>query len=414
MNDSSFTSPNELLETKSQQGWSGCCIISEPQDASAGWQIYLHEGKLQYATSNVGQRPRLSCLWQQFSFNFPLPKIEQETSDYEQIYQWVSENQVSAVDAQQILRQLSQEALTQILSLGKARIRLSDTKLPGKVISHFSWQSLIDRPQIESWQKVKNYIKSPLSRLYLPQNNAFSFYKFWKNLTQNNAQFAEIASSQKISDWVNPLFGKVNLYELADLFAIQVLDLAGYLQFFIQGNIIEILPFNETKISSHPSAVTTRSLNTQPIKSDNKSEIKSAEPSLPIENNSSEASSVIACIDDSKTVQKQVTMILQASGYKVINITDASTALRNLSRQQPMLILMDINMPEINGYDLCSMLRRSQKFKEVPIIMLTGRDGIIDRMRAKIVGANNYLTKPFEPEKLLNVVKENVSVLTSS
>lgn len=106
-------------------------------------------------------------------------------------------------------------------------------------------------------------------------------------------------------------------------------------------------------------------------------------------------------------------MILQASGYKVINITDASTALRNLSRQQPLLILMDINMPEINGYDLCSMLRRSQKFKEVPIIMLTGRDGIIDRMRAKFVGANNYLTKPFEPEKLLNVVKENVSVLTS-
>ena len=232
-------------------------------------------------------------------------------------------------------------------------------------------------------------------------------------LNPNSAQFAEIASSQKISDWVNPLFRKVNLYELADLLAIQVLDLAGYLQFFIQGNIIEILPFNETKISSHPSAVTTRSLNTQPIKSDNKSEIKSAEPSLPIENNSSEASSVIACIDDSKTVQKQVTMILQASGYKVINITDASTALRNLSRQQPLLILMDINMPEINGYDLCSMLRRSQKFKEVPIIMLTGRDGIIDRMRAKFVGANNYLTKPFEPEKLLNVVKENVSVLTS-
>ena len=252
-----------------------------------------------------------------------------------------------------------------------------------------------------------------MSRLYLPQDKAFSFYKFWKNLTQNSAQFAEIASSQKISDWVNPLFRKVNLYELANLLVIPALNLASYLQFFIQGNIIEVLPFNETKISLSSSAVTTRSLNTKSIKSDNKLAIKSAESSLQIENNSPEASPIIACIDDSKTVQKQVTMILQASGYKVTNITDASTALRNLSRQQPMLILMDINMPDINGYDLCSMLRRSQKFKEVPIIMLTGRDGIIDRMRAKIVGANNYLTKPFEPEKLLNVVKENLSVLTS-
>ncbi len=409
MNDS-ITSPKELLEAKSQESWSGCCIILELQNISAGWQVYLHEGKLQYATSNVEQRSRLNYLWQQLSVKFPLSNIENEISDYRQIYQCFVDNKISIADAQQILLKLSQEALTQVLSLGKTQIRLSDSKLPGKVITSFSWQSLIDQKQIESWQKVKSYLKSPLSSLYLPQDKAFTFYKYWKDLIKNNPQFTEIISNQKMSDWVNPLFKKVSLYELADLLAISALDLAKYLQFFIQENLIEVLPFDETKISSSPPQVTSRPVKTNLAKSDN----ESVEPALPIKNDGSQASPIIACIDDSKTVQKQVTMILRASGYEVINITDATTALRTLSRQQPELILMDINMPEINGYDLCSMLRRSQKFKKVPIIMLTGRDGIIDKMRAKIVGANKYLTKPFEPQGLLDMVKEEVNTETSS
>ena len=100
-------------------------------------------------------------------------------------------------------------------------------------------------------------------------------------------------------------------------------------------------------------------------------------------------------------------MTLQPAGYRVINIIDATNALRELSRNMPVLILMDINMPDINGYDLCSMLKRSQKFQDVPVIMLTGRDGIIDRMRAKIVGADKYLTKPFEPQELIDIVQQN-------
>ena len=106
-------------------------------------------------------------------------------------------------------------------------------------------------------------------------------------------------------------------------------------------------------------------------------------------------------------------MTLKPAGYRVISVIDATNALRELSRNMPVLILMDINMPGINGYDLCSMIKRSQKFQNVPIIMLTGRDGIIDRMRAKLVGADQYLTKPFEPQDLINIIQKNtLSLIT--
>ena len=104
-------------------------------------------------------------------------------------------------------------------------------------------------------------------------------------------------------------------------------------------------------------------------------------------------------------------MTLQPVGYRVISVVNATHALRELSRHMPILILMDINMPDINGYDLCSMLKRSRKFQNIPIIMLTGRDGIIDRMRAKLVGADKYLTKPFEPQDLINIVQKNTVFL---
>jgi twitching motility two-component system response regulator PilG len=67
---------------------------------------------------------------------------------------------------------------------------------------------------------------------------------------------------------------------------------------------------------------------------------------------------------------------------------------------------MDINMPDIDGYELCRMLRQSRQLKDVPIVMLTGRDGLIDRLRAQLVGANSYLTKPFAPEQLMQAVQK--------
>jgi twitching motility two-component system response regulator PilG len=114
---------------------------------------------------------------------------------------------------------------------------------------------------------------------------------------------------------------------------------------------------------------------------------------------------LIACIDDSHTVQRQVKMVLEMFGFQVLGITDPTSCLTSLVRQKPALILMDITMPEIDGYELCTMLRQSRHMRNVPIVMFTGREGIIDRMRAQLAGASDYVTKPVNADKLVTKVQ---------
>ncbi|MEO0852284.1 MAG: response regulator, partial [Cyanobacteria bacterium J06648_11] len=118
---------------------------------------------------------------------------------------------------------------------------------------------------------------------------------------------------------------------------------------------------------------------------------------------------LVACIDDSHTVQRTVKLTLEAAGYRVLGLTEPARALTTLVRQQPDLVLMDITMPEVDGYELCRMLRQSDALSEIPIVMLTGRDGLFDRLRARVVGATDYMTKPFNAEQLLGAIEQLTS-----
>jgi twitching motility two-component system response regulator PilG len=114
----------------------------------------------------------------------------------------------------------------------------------------------------------------------------------------------------------------------------------------------------------------------------------------------------ILCIDDSPTICRAVEYILNNNGYHVTAISSPVKALGLIFQHKPNLILCDIAMPEIDGYELCAMLRKSTSFAQVPVIMLTGKDGFIDRVKARMVGANEYLTKPFGEKELLTMVKK--------
>jgi twitching motility two-component system response regulator PilG len=115
-------------------------------------------------------------------------------------------------------------------------------------------------------------------------------------------------------------------------------------------------------------------------------------------------SSRIVCIDDSMTICRTVEYILQNHGYQVVAVSSPVKALSLVFQIKPNLILCDIAMPDIDGYELCAMLRKSSIFAQVPIIMLTGKDGFIDRVKARMVGATEYLTKPFGEKELLTIV----------
>lgn len=112
----------------------------------------------------------------------------------------------------------------------------------------------------------------------------------------------------------------------------------------------------------------------------------------------------VACIDDSPTVLNAIQDFLHDKSLKVVPINDPVKALMQVMRCRPDLILLDVTMPNLDGYELCSLLRRHPSFKNTPIVMVTGNTGLIDRAKAKLVRASGYLTKPFSQSELLKMV----------
>ncbi|MEM9922641.1 MAG: response regulator [Cyanobacteria bacterium P01_D01_bin.50] len=125
--------------------------------------------------------------------------------------------------------------------------------------------------------------------------------------------------------------------------------------------------------------------------------------------NSKERLYTVACIDDSLTILKSIERFLDEENFSVVMINDPVKALMQILRSKPDLILLDVEMPNLDGYELCSLLRRHSAFKNIPIVMVTGRTGIIDRAKAKMVRASGYLAKPFTQSELLKVVFKHIS-----
>ncbi len=119
----------------------------------------------------------------------------------------------------------------------------------------------------------------------------------------------------------------------------------------------------------------------------------------------------IVCIDDSPAVLNAIKNYLDDQIFSVVGIKDPLKALMQIIRLKPDLVLLDIGMPNLDGYELCSLLRKHSYFKSTPVIMVTGRTGFVDRAKAKLVRASGYLTKPFTQGDLLKVVFQHLDIL---
>ena len=140
------------------------------------------------------------------------------------------------------------------------------------------------------------------------------------------------------------------------------------------------------------------------------------EPVIPVQDQYAQPADTVSkptilVVDDSPTVQKIVSVTLSRHGYQVEVSSNAMQALAKLNEFIPDIIFLDINLPHMDGYQLCKIIKGNELTKEVPVIMLSGKDGIIDKMRGKLVGATDYITKPFEPNSLVSAIKkQGVSV----
>jgi twitching motility two-component system response regulator PilG len=113
-------------------------------------------------------------------------------------------------------------------------------------------------------------------------------------------------------------------------------------------------------------------------------------------------------IDDSKTIRRTAEMLLKKEGCEIITAVDGFEALAKISDQHPHIIFVDIMMPRLDGYQTCALIKNNQTFRSTPVIMLSSKDGLFDKARGRIVGSEQYLTKPFTRDELLGAIRRYV------
>ena len=115
----------------------------------------------------------------------------------------------------------------------------------------------------------------------------------------------------------------------------------------------------------------------------------------------------VLVIDDSNTIRRSAEIFLKQGGYQVLLAEDGFDALSKVNDHEPDLIFCDILMPRLDGYQTCAIIKRNVKFANTPVIMLSSKDGLFDKARGRMVGSQDYLTKPFTKDQLLQAVQQH-------
>jgi twitching motility two-component system response regulator PilG len=114
----------------------------------------------------------------------------------------------------------------------------------------------------------------------------------------------------------------------------------------------------------------------------------------------------VLVVDDSNTIRRSAEIFLKQGGHEVLLAEDGFDALAKVNDFEPHLIFCDILMPRLDGYQTCAIIKRNARFSSVPVVMLSSKDGVFDKARGRMAGAQDYLTKPFTKEQLLHAVRQ--------
>ena len=186
---------------------------------------------------------------------------------------------------------------------------------------------------------------------------------------------------------------------------------------YIRTGLIELVevgdsfPFLESTTATAPQSVlgNVSSPNSLARHTDIGTGIGRDTPHLKSRDSNQNTAPLVAYIEDSLTCAQKMEQILSENGYRCLNIQDPLQALPMLLEHKPNLIFLDLVMPIANGYEVCAQIRRISTFQDIPVIILTSSDGIVDRVRAKVVGSSGFLAKPIEPQKVLHVLHKYLS-----
>lgn len=238
--------------------------------------------------------------------------------------------------------------------------------------------------RLKAWQSISSTFNSPHQRLY-----CFDYH----NVLQEAVKAGKLTT--QLHSTLKSLLRGLSLRHIAMLLKQDELKVALFLQPYIQQGAI-VLRDPEAPLDKLPKIPVRQS--PQGSKQTQSTASQSVQPTK----------ATVVCIDDSTSMLDEMERLLIPEGYGVTKINDPLKASAQLFRIKPDIILMDVTMPGIDGNQLCKVLRESELFRETPIVMVTGNQGIFNKAKSKFSGATDYITKPFDREKLIGIIKQYV------
>ena len=229
------------------------------------------------------------------------------------------------------------------------------------------------------------------------------------NITKSREEIAKVLDGSDLYHTVLVIDGNRSIRRLAANNRQSVADFTTTLLPLFRSGFIGLLPQPKSK-TAKPANLTPNSDTLSPV-SGRSGQITGNSGSLP--NDQTKQAPLIACIDDSLLIYQSLERILSANGFRHYGVQDPLKIMPSLIRNKPDFIFLDLLMPITNGYEVCEQIRKTPSLKHIPVIILTGKDGLIDRMRSKMVGANGFLGKPVESEAVLKMIEKYLVGVTN-
>lgn len=386
--------PAHLLTQLAREQSTGCLEIVY---RSITWNIYLRAGKLLAVDCSIQSLAQLVDRLKYLGYEPAAQSVKVDSDNLvrQELDRLALGGLLDRSQREQISTDLTKEAFESLLWLRNEQMtwqpdRLISIAAELKPYPCLNITTTIDyyQQRLKIWQKFTTIIRSPHQRPYL-----------------TNAKFLETpvpggTLSTKALNQIAKLMRGRSLRDLALLLKQDELKIIQLITPYLRHNAICLrdpeAPFDRLPLIPEPDLPPVNAVEEQP-EIEQKLSVAPINPDL----------YQIACIDDSPLILDEMERFLGHKGkYQLTKLENPIQAAKTIFRLKPDLILMDITMPEINGYKLCSLFRSSTALAQTPIIMVTGNKGLVDRVRANLVGATDYLTKPFTEQELLAVVEK--------
>jgi len=371
----------QFIQTLKRIRFSGHLILTSPDDQK--WVFYLCQGSLMYATG--GTHPVRQWLRNVAAHSPQLRldrlTIQRDLSEFNQancqtcwqyylLSLWVKQQKITHEQTKNLIQSVITEVLFDIAHAQQTTYQIKQDNTLSTQLPVIDVENAIAQAN-QRWQAWHHDVVADYSPNLAPV------------IRQPKA--LEARTSEAVYQLLSKLLdGKHTLRDVAVQMKRDVLQVTRSLLPYIRWGLVELisipdLPSPVKQESPENPSTTTQS--TQPL---------------------------IACVDDSPLVCHTMEKLLTASGYRSLVIDDGLRAIALLIARKPDVIFLDLVMPNTNGYEICAKLRKLQAFQTTPIVILTGKDGIVDRVRAKLVGASDFLNKPIDAGTVLNVISQHL------